>query len=243
MQVTLLDYTGKGQGSMAAADLMIFTKNTRLTQSPDAFNEIKNWDYETKMHELEYMTRSIPSSWEFVDCTFLIQNVSRAFCQQFTRTRTGSYAMSSQRVVDQSDFTYTSGSTVNEDFHQVMGYLSDEYKNLIRNGVSVEDARGILPMNVHSNIVAKFNLRTLCDMAKSRTGIRTQSEYRDVFDEMVKCVIEAWPWAERFLFPAGKEVSKPLEGLIDDSYEAGAITNEERMDLHKIIDLMKKGVK
>ena len=71
----------------------------------------------------------------------------------------------------------------------------------------IEDARGILPTNIYTNIVAKFNLRTLHEMAKSRLSPRAQGEYREVFTMMVAEVVKEHPWAKPFLTP--KEWAAP----------------------------------
>ena len=55
--------------------------------------------------------------------------------------------------------------------------------------------------NIYTNIVAKFNLRTLHEMAKSRLSPRAQGEYREVFKGMVDAVVKEHPWAEPFLTP------------------------------------------
>jgi thymidylate synthase ThyX len=79
MKVTLINYTHN------AMDLLIFTKNTRLTMSPDRLEEIAKWPLERKWNELEYMANTIPSSWEFCDYTFMIEGVTRAFTHQLVR--------------------------------------------------------------------------------------------------------------------------------------------------------------
>ena len=45
MKVSLIHFTGKGSKdeSFAAADLLIFTKSTRLTLTPGLFKDIENW--------------------------------------------------------------------------------------------------------------------------------------------------------------------------------------------------------
>ena len=68
-------------------------------------------------------------------------------------------------------------------------------------GINAEDARGVLPTNIHTNIVAKFTLRTLHEMAKSRLSPRAQGEYQEVFKLMVEEVVKKHPWAEPFLTP------------------------------------------
>ena len=84
MKVKLVNYT------QDAKDLLIFTKNTRLLNVEDAYQEIKDWPEDKKQAELDYMLQTIKSSWEFVDYTFEIRDVTRAFTHQFVRTRTGS---------------------------------------------------------------------------------------------------------------------------------------------------------
>lgn len=73
------------------------------------------------------------------------------------------------------------------------------YGRLRELGVPPQDARGVLPTNVSTNIIASFSLRTLADMAKLRLCTRTQGEYQDVFREMRKQVIATHDWAEPFL--------------------------------------------
>jgi thymidylate synthase ThyX len=55
---------------------------------------------------------------------------------------------------------------------------------------AIEDARGVLPTNIHTNIVAKFDLRTLADTMRKRASTRTQGEYRDVMDGMKDAVLK-----------------------------------------------------
>jgi flavin-dependent thymidylate synthase len=83
--------------------------------------------------------------------------------------------------------------------HVTMRAINFGYAKMRELGVPPQDARGVLPTNVATNIVGKFNLRTLADMAKLRLCTRTQGEYQDVFREMRKLVIQVHPWAEPFL--------------------------------------------
>src|SRR5262252_9182046 len=104
MNVELISHTGYPD-PWHAADVMIFTKQTRLKLTPNLFNEIKNWPTEKKLEELNYMAQTVPSSWEFADFTFLIEGVTRAFTHQLVRTRTASYAQQAMQVlrVDQGN--------------------------------------------------------------------------------------------------------------------------------------------
>lgn len=200
MKVQLISYTDD------AVNLLLFTKNTRLMNDDDAYAQIAEWPQEKKQEELDYMLQTIRSSWEFIDYTFNIRDVSRGFTHQFVRTRQASYAQQSQRTVDMSGFGYYTPPRIAENevakalYDQAMDEINNAYQAL-REIVPAEDARGILPTNIHTNIVAKFNLRTLSEMAKSRLSPRAQGEYQEVFKLMVSEVVAVHPWAEPFLTP------------------------------------------
>ena len=197
MKVELISYTPD------ALDLLLFTKNTRLMSDPEGLDSVSGWSEERKMMELNYMKGTNPGSWEFVDYVFLITGVSRAFTHQLVRTRTGSYAQQSQRTVDMSDADYVmpkhNDPEVNDLIRQGMEATIYAYRALVEGDVPPQVARSILPTNVSTNIVAKFNLRSLSDMAKVRLCTRTQGEYQDVFREMRSRVIEVHSWAEPFI--------------------------------------------
>ncbi len=203
MKVKLINATSD------AVNLLLFTKNTRLMNDEDAYDKVSKWDEEKKQAELDYMLQTIRSSWEFIDYTFDIRDVSRGFTHQFVRTRQGSYAQQSQRTVKMEGFTYYTPPRfelkVNESakliYDQAMEMINMWYQNMLELGIPAEDARGILPTNIHTNIVAKFNLRTLSEMAKSRLSPRAQGEYQEVFKLMVSEVVKLHPWAEPFLTP------------------------------------------
>ena len=207
MKVKLINATSD------AVNLLLFTKNTRLMNDEGAYDKIKAWPQEQKDEHLDYMLNTIKSSWEFIDYTFDIRDVSRGFTHQFVRTRQGSYAQQSQRTVDMTGFEYYTPERIIADgmakeiYDGTMEIINQRYQQLITAGVPAEDARGILPTNIYTNIVAKFNLRTLHEMAKSRLSPRAQGEYREVFTMMVAEVVKEHPWAKPFLTP--KEWAAP----------------------------------
>ena len=217
LKVTLIDYTAN------AVEKLIFTKNTRLNMEANFIEEIKGWSEEKKMEALDYMSRTIPSSWEFVNYTFMIEKVTRGFTHQFVRTRQGSYAQQTMRILEMAKFTYHVPDGIRECPESVRVYartmqaIQDGYDELLNLGRKPEDARGVLPTNIHTNICAQFNLRTLSEMARSRTGLRTQDEYRDVLNCMIDCVFVVHPWANKFLFPKGRGAFKNLEKLVENT--------------------------
>jgi flavin-dependent thymidylate synthase len=207
-----------------ALDLLLFTKNTRLTMSRDAMETVKGWSDEKKAEELRYMRNTIQSSWEFVDYTFAITGVTRAFTHQLVRHRVGtSFAQQAQRVVNMEGFDYLvtgakmtgrpdenfsvnsraemhlDDSTAFATYADTMTAISDAYGDLIAKGVKPQDARGVLPTNVLTNIIFKANLRTLHDMALKRLCVKAQGEFQDVFRLLVDQVVAEHPWAADFL--------------------------------------------
>lgn len=196
MKVTLLNYT------QDALNLLLKTKGTRLKHDDDP----ATWSEEKKAEHLAYMRDTIKSSWEFVDYVFQIEDVTRAFTHQLVRTRTGSYAQEAMRVIDASGFDHMVPPSVLEadtPVHIIWDNCMDEidfaYRELVEKGIPRQDARGVLPTNVLTNITAKFNLRSLHTMAELRLCTRTQGEYQEVFREMRRLVVQVHPWAEEFI--------------------------------------------
>jgi flavin-dependent thymidylate synthase len=216
MKVSLIDYTGSGHEDPAdyAATVLIFTKSTRLEMKPGLFDEISNWDSARKLAELKYMANTIPSSWEFVDYTFMVEDVTRAFTHQFVRSRQFSFAQQTMRVLNVSGWKYGTGPSIEigqwdeateeekkayEIWAEEMENIAKAYDRLIELGVPVEDARGLLPTNIFTNIVAKCNMRTFVELVRKRSSPRTQDEYRRVLDAMKDEVRKVHPWITLFV--------------------------------------------
>lgn len=219
MKVTLINHTP------FALETLLFTKSTRLRMTGLGLDEVKAWPEEKKMAELDYMLGTIQSSWEFVDYIFAIEGVTRAFTHQLVRHRVGtSFAQQAQRAVDMSGFNYlatgdklnhgTGNSTRDSEirdgwdhagenpsniYDRTMQQIDAGYKELVRLGVPAQDARGILPTNILTNIVFKANLRTLHDMGLKRLCVKAQGEFQDVFRAIRAEVIRVHPWAERMI--------------------------------------------
>ena len=195
MKVTLANYTTD------ALNLLLATKNTRLGFDDDP----ALWSEEKRAEHLAMMRDTIKSSWEFVDYTFRIEGVTRAFTHQLVRTRTGSYAQESMRVADFRDHEVDEPESIAGDLFNHASWVSAVevvkkcYSGLIDDGVPAQDARGILPTNMTTSIWAKFTLRALHDMALVRLCTRTQGEYQNVFRAMREAVVAVHPWTENFI--------------------------------------------
>jgi flavin-dependent thymidylate synthase len=192
--------------------------------------------------ELRYMAKTIPSSWEFVTYTFLINDVTRGFTHQFVRTRTGSYAQQTMRVLRMCGWEYGTGPTIFRDealrqkYDEAMGAIDSVYSQLIKSGAAIEDARGVLPTNIHTNIVAKFDLRVMADMLRKRASSRTQGEYRDVLEGMKAEIMRVHPWASLFLSRSADASAQELEKEV----LALEIPQEKKTEIVKLIDQMRQ---
>lgn len=238
MKVELIDYTQN------AMDILIFTKRTRLEMDPKGLETIRAMSMEEKLAELEYMANTIPSSWEFASYTFLVTGVSRAYTHQQVRTRSASYAQQTMRVLDMSkgyDYVHTDRNKADQRamkiIDEVNEYIRLGYAELLSIGQPVEDARGILPTNIATNIVCKFNLRTLAELARSRSGGRTQGEYQHVVVSMIDEVLKVHPWAEKFFAPKGRDYFADIEAFAERKFGGDLLAKGE---LLKIVDKMRK---
>jgi flavin-dependent thymidylate synthase len=199
MKVTLLKYDED------AMELLLFTKQTRLKMAPTSFEEIKAWPMERKLRELEYMRKTIKSSWEFTRYVFVIEGVTRACTHQLVRTRTASFAQQSQRSVDMSGFPVRVPPSIEKDdalaynYDKLMKRINQTYEHFLDEGIEAQDARGILPTDCLTNITMSCNLRTLHEMGLVRLCVKTQGEYQDVFRAMREEVLKVHPWAEGFI--------------------------------------------
>lgn len=239
MKVTLISYTPE------AAELLLFTKSTRLTMSPGLMDEIRAWPQEKKLAELDYMANTIPSSWEFCDYVFLVEGVSRAYTHQQVRTRAASFAQQTMRVLDMGEYDFVKPERIVDDIaaDEVVDSVNNVIKrayNLLTKGLGIpaEDARCILPTNIATNIVCKFNLRTFADLAKSRVGGRTQKEYQRVINAMVDEVLKVHPWAEKFIFKQDRNYFKEIEDFAEHEFGGDLL---KKGQLLKIVDKMRKG--
>lgn len=244
-----------------AAALLIFTKSTRLDMSSVGLDGIHQKcldDPEWMTRELDYMSKTIRSSWEFLDITFAIRDVSRACAQQITRTRFtpidgdlfGSYAMQSQRVTDMSGMgwhnPFAEDSPHWQPFEDMMSSaVHGSYQELVDNGAKLEDARGVLPVNLNCNLIAKYNLRMLVDLVQKRESYRAQGEFNVVAREMREALVEMWPWAALFLRPKNELAKAAVDDLkasirtgVDESKVGRAALHDIMIKLAKVDDIL-----
>jgi flavin-dependent thymidylate synthase len=129
---------------------------------------------------------------EFVDFTFQIEGVTRAFTHQLVRHRVGaSYSQESLRFSAKTgeSFKVEVGPSIDTDDMGVIWETAIEgiqwgYEQLLRLGAKTEDARGLLPTNILTNIGVKLNLKTLMNIAEVRLCHQAQAHWQDVVRQM-----------------------------------------------------------
>lgn len=207
MQVKLISWTPD------ALNLLIGTKTTRMRgKSPEEMTDSERYEH------FSYMLDTIKSPFEFVDYIFEITEVSKNFTHQLVRTRTGAYQQETSRALevtetvrpdafswpDLAEDALYDASTAKQCslasmFDDAVADANAHYQQLIANGAALQDARAVLPSNMQTAIKAKFNLRTMSDMAKNRLCARTQGEYQQAYRLMRAAVLAIHPWADPLL--------------------------------------------
>lgn len=144
---------------------------------------------------------------EYVSFTWHISGVSRALLGQLTRHRHASFAVRSQRYVNESQFGYvTPPSILIEEkalalYNFAMETLQGVYDKLTASGIPAEDARFVLPNACETVIECNMNLRELIHFCNERLCQKSQWEIRQLAQMMAAAVIEAMPEAKKFLVP------------------------------------------
>lgn len=248
-KVQLIEYTGMNHPDVYyAARILAFTKNTRLTMDPGGLQDFMEKPEEEIEKELAYMAKTIRTSLEFLNVTFLLSDVSRSTAQQVTRTRTAVFNMQSQRVSDMSDVTWDSPKhdtdleSANKLFEDSMNRSLQSYSALVESGWPLEDARELLPVGVHCNLLARYSLRSAIDLIRARKSVRVQGPYREIVLKMEAEILRVWPWAEVFFEEPQAKALGMIGEVIDDLKEEGAVYKGHAGMLAKAMDLI-KGVK
>lgn len=247
MKVALIDYTGIGSvDQMFAARLLAYTKNTRLEQGMDTRIKFQEMNRDDLMKELDYIAKTIRSSWEFIHYTFEITGVTRAFTHQFVRSRNWSFAQQSQRAMNLTGFetripeTVRANSSLLAKWHRVMELIDKTYDAFQIEGIPNQDCRGILPTNITTSIIAGCNLRSFADtVAKRGESLRAQGEYREVVELMAQAVLKVHPWVEPFIDPDRLKTPALTKLLSEQLGQAAAIDKPAINEAIKELELLK----
>ena len=147
---------------------------------------------------------------ETIDMVFQIENLPRSLTHQMVRTRVGAtYHQESLRFTTREDgFNFDIGDTIMKTpesydlFTEIMDEISWAYKGLIELGISMEDARGVLPIATLTKIGVKYNFKTLVHCGHVRLCFQSQKHWNKIFN-MIKQEISTkiHPLLAEFLVP------------------------------------------
>ncbi|MDD3679812.1 MAG: FAD-dependent thymidylate synthase, partial [Candidatus Shapirobacteria bacterium] len=141
------------------------------------------------------------STIEHASFAFAIEGISRACSHQLVRHRIASFSQQSQRYLDFSrkgisyiippNISYS--KTRKKRFEEMMEEIEKSYQELIKEGVTPEDGRFILPNACETKIIVTMNARSLANFFRLRTCFRAQWEIRALAMAMIRLVKKASP--------------------------------------------------
>jgi len=187
-----------------AIPLMCYVRRVMHAPVPDTLEEFiqdhERWlgmsinDYFDKV----LLNDGMPTFLEFVSLVFKLENVSRALTHQLVRHRIGfSYSQQSMRCVPAGTFAdegmYHLPDTVDNKeylYQGAMKTIQNLYNDLLSAGISIQDARGVLPTNIHTTIMFSCSLRAFIGMANKRLCRKAQGEFQQIAKLMVHAVID-----------------------------------------------------
>ena len=79
-------------------------------------------------------------------------------------------------------------------YHEALAQCQDTYNELISQGVSREQARGILPMSAYTEFYWTVNARSLFNFIKLRGSLEAQKEIRDFVPPIIQYLKTVAPW-------------------------------------------------
>lgn len=152
----------------------------------------------------------IQAVFEYVDFHFLLEGVSRAFTHQLVRQRVGVvFIQESMRfavkenavnevVMPPSIQDLKDDDPLRVIWQQHVEQTSWVYNSLVNGGIPAEDARGALLINTATRIHYKTNLSALIGQSGNRLCSQAQYEWKQVWREMIRAIINYGPVEERW---------------------------------------------
>lgn len=168
-------------------------------------------DQKTALFWLTEMTKTkLGAPLEFIDFTFLFENVTRAFTHQLVRQRVGAvYIQESMRFSIAANGAHEVRQAPNIEaladddprravWDGAVTNITEAYMRLINAGVPAEDARGLLPTNITTRIWYKTNLRGLIEHAGMRLCSQAQYEWKEVWQGIIQAILLYGDYPERW---------------------------------------------
>lgn len=151
---------------------------------------------------------------EFVHVVFLINGVTRSFTHQLVRTRVGvSFVQESLRFSEQNDAkvllrpSLAATPARRIEFMAAAEHAVQSYNTLLKLGVSIEDARDVLPHGVLTSIFVGMNMSALAHLYENR----------------MCCQAQGLEWVE-VLRQLKEQLNPTLRQLLKAPWEDGAVT-------------------
>ncbi len=194
MKVQLLSYTKNPEQTIALAAKLCYS-----TKSIDQI--INSLDSEQSKRIIKKIIRlGHYSVLEHASFTFGIENISRVTSHQLVRHRIASYAQKSQRytrIDPKENCVIPKDIAHDQDFGQKFQNLSAQstafYLEMLKKGISPEDARYILPQAITTNIIFTANARELIHFFRLRCCNRAQWEIRELALKMLEIAKDIAP--------------------------------------------------
>lgn len=126
------------------------------------------------------------SVFEHVSYTFLIDGISRACSHQLVRHRLASFTQASQRHAKPNKIISPPGLNIIQSgiWSEAMKNAFASYEELIKHGVSLENARSVLPNAASTTIMMTMNARELAHFLELRMCNKAQTEIRELAKEI-----------------------------------------------------------
>lgn len=191
MKVTLIRYTPEPELTVAIAAKSCHTKT--IAEAVELSEE-----------EVKKIIKTILKSGHFsvlehASFTFAVEDVSRVLTHQLVRHRIASYSQQSQRYVKLEGFPFVIPPEIDKNTKAKQIFLEcalkciEAYNALSEAGISIEDARYILPSAVKTNIIVTMNARELHHFFALRCCERSQWEIRELAKAMLREVKKVAP--------------------------------------------------
>ena len=164
-----------------------------------SYKKMTDDSYDTFINDL--MKREHYSPLEFGDISVVVKT-SRDVMAELTRHRLASFCIESQRYVNPvanggMEFIKPVNAEKNPEWFkewQHLMFLTElKYDEFVRNGVSKQDARKILPNSTACTIVMKANIREWLHILKLRTSEAAYPEMRQLANMILDKFIELFP--------------------------------------------------
>ncbi len=193
MQVLLISHTPEAERLVAAAARLCYAE----APPEDLLASMTDEEIRAFLGQLLRMEHFSP--FEHASFTFAVSDVSRALTHELVRHRIASYSQRSQRHLNESGFTFITPPSITQNpqasrvFAGALETLAQGYAELLRLGISREDARFLLPNACVSRILVTMNARSLHNFFALRCCARAQWEIRELARQMLALAREAAP--------------------------------------------------